>query len=200
MTDTLVFEEPPKKARRSEHHSYLLALQDHPGKWARFRAGEVLSEKVAGGIANQLRTAASNVAQGYDVTARRLAPNQIPATVVDGSVVYGIWIRFKPSASDQPPEVQAAEMNTEAMAVQADAEEFARAARSAMEVGVILTPQATAADVLQRGVVEEAMPWDNLPEVPPLRVDAMPVGGAVPSLTLDEFAGRRTSAYGDPAF
>jgi hypothetical protein len=197
MTDALVFEEPPKKSRRSEHHAYLLALQDHPGRWARFRAGEVLSEKVASGIANQLRTAASNVGQGYDVTARRLAPNQIPETVVDGTEVYGVWVRYAPSPADQPPEDIAAKMNAEAMAVEPQ-----------------MPTVPTAADVLQRGVVDEAMPWDGLPE--------MPVGGAVPILNSaqaqaaaenalengpggttvygSEYTGKRTTAYGDPAF
>lgn len=155
MTDSLVFEEPPKKTRRSEHYGYLLALQEHPDRWARYRGDQALSEKLANGVANSLRSAAIQIGQGYEVTARRVPPAQRPADVVADAEVYGVWVRYAPGGLQ--PEAQIAE----AMAV--PPVEVPGDTISGDGTGQALPPVPTPADVLQRGVVDEKMPWDDLP-------------------------------------
>lgn len=94
MTDiNLVFEDPPKKSRRSEHWDYLLALKEHPGKFARRPEGN-LTEKAANALANTLRTAATAIGAGWEVTARRLP---------DSAGEYGVWVKYESVAGDQPP-------------------------------------------------------------------------------------------------
>jgi hypothetical protein len=96
MTD-LVFEDPPKKSRRSEHWDYLLALKEHPATetftgWARYRGDDPMTEKLATGLATSLRHAASKLGEGWEVTALRL-----PATEN-----YGVWVRYVPQVGDEP--------------------------------------------------------------------------------------------------
>lgn len=188
MSDSLVFEEPPKKTRRSEHYGYLLALQEHPDKWARYRGDQPLSEKLANGVANSLRSAASQVGAGYEVTARRVPPAQRPADVVADAEVYGVWVRYA-------PDKQAAEMIAETMAV--PPVEVPGDTVVGDGTGQALPPIPTPADVLQRGVVDSnGMPWDDLPvggAVPgPLAEQAADAGGS------DDYTGPRTTAYGEP--
>lgn len=161
MTDALVFEEPPQRTQRSEHYTLLMALKSNPGRgFARVKID--LDEKDADRLAAQLRAASSKLGDGFEVIAR-----WIPA-----SGKHGVWAKYDEAPGDQPPEELAAALNAEAMAVEPQ-----------------MPTVPTAADVLQRGVVDFPMPGDG--------VGPMPVGGAVPET---EYAGKRTSAYGDPAF
>ena len=174
MTDELVFEEPPQRTQRSEHYTLLMALKQNPGRgFARVKVD--LEEKDANRLAAQLRAAASKLGDGFTIIAR-----WVPDT---GK--HGVWAKYDEAPGDQPPEEIAAKMNAEAMSVPVQAPTVP-----------------TSADVLQRGVVDEPAPWDGLPESPPLRVPEMPVGGTVPAIAGNEaeYAGKRTSAYGEPPF
>jgi hypothetical protein len=96
MTD-LVFEDPPKKSRRSEHWEYLLAVKEHPATptssgWTRFRGADTMTERLATGLASTLRAAASRLGGGWEITARMVA----------GSVNYGVWVRYVAPAIDEP--------------------------------------------------------------------------------------------------
>lgn len=171
MTDALVFEEPPPRTQRSEHYALLMALKENPGKgFARVKID--LDEKDANRLAAQVRAAASKLGDGFEVIARWM-----PTT---GK--HGVWAKYDEAPGDQPPEDIAAKMNAEAMKVlPPDAVAGYQNAVEHPEQLVrreLRPPEATAADVLQRGVVDE-----------------MPVAGAVP-----EYAGPRTTAYGEPGF
>jgi hypothetical protein len=101
MTD-LVFEDPPRKTRRSEHWDYLLALKEHPATetfsgWARYRGTEVMTERLATGLAASLRAAAAKFGEGWEITARMLPTG----------TSYGVWARYVPVAEDEPPAMTA---------------------------------------------------------------------------------------------
>lgn len=102
MTD-IIFEEPPKRGKRSAHFDLLLALKGHPKRDARVQVD--MDEKEANKLASAVRTAASKLGDGFVVTAR-----YIPET---GK--HGVWVRYEPAVGDEPPTQEQAHAEASAL-------------------------------------------------------------------------------------
>lgn len=81
MTDDIVLEDPPKRRKRSPWTDFLLALKEHPDKWA--RAELCADMKAANQLAGRIRNAVDALGGGWDVVARSLP---------EGGA--GVWVKY----------------------------------------------------------------------------------------------------------
>lgn len=90
MTDEIIFEEAPPRARPSEHYALLLAVKKATAT-ARVKIG--LEQRDAQGLATQVRGAASKIGGGFDVVARYHPETES----------YGVWVSYSAAPGDEPP-------------------------------------------------------------------------------------------------